>query len=182
MVHYQAALMSHYIGETAAAVVSTEPVGCFAPLSLRSTSLLRGVRTTYPNPNPKGTQHERSTARDGLLVCSGRMTATSTPRAVGRSRGAFVSLLLGARHERSTARDGLLECSGRMTATCTPRAVDRSRDGLGRDIGLRIPTNHLASGNVLPQRMDVPDTEKDNGASDAIDGLRWQHEAARRQG
>ena len=42
--------MSHYIGETAAAVVSTEPVGCFAPLSLRSTSLLRGVRTTYPNP------------------------------------------------------------------------------------------------------------------------------------
>ena len=44
--------MSHYIGETAAAVVSTEPVGCFAPLSLRSTSLLRGVRTTYPNPNP----------------------------------------------------------------------------------------------------------------------------------
>ena len=41
--------MSHYIGETAAAVVSTEPVGCFAPLSLRSTSLLRGVRTTYPN-------------------------------------------------------------------------------------------------------------------------------------
>ena len=25
--------MSHYIGETAAAVVSTEPVGCFAPLA-----------------------------------------------------------------------------------------------------------------------------------------------------
>ena len=30
--------------------------------------------------------------------------------------------------------------------------------------------------------MDIPDTEKDNGASDAIDGLRWQHEAGGRQG
>ena len=47
-----------------------------------------------------GTRHERSTARDGLLVFSGRITATSTPRAVGRLRRALVSLLLGTRHER----------------------------------------------------------------------------------
>ena len=52
-----------------------------------------------------GTRHERSTARDGLLVCSGRIIDASTPRAVGRSRGAFVSVLLGTRHERSTARE-----------------------------------------------------------------------------
>ena len=89
-----------------------------------------------------GTRHERSTARDGLLVCSGRMTAASTPRAVGRSRGAFVSLLLGTRHERSTARDGLMVCSGRMTATSTPRAVGRSR---GAFVSHLLGTRHERS-------------------------------------
>ena len=83
-----------------------------------------------------GTRHERSTARDGLMVCSGRMTATSTPRAVGRSRGAFVSLLLGTRHERSTAREMVRRCSeADVSAQTISRAVDRS---------WRVPSRRLA--------------------------------------
>ena len=76
------------------------------------------------------------------MVCSGRIIDASTPRAVDRSRGAFVSLLLGTRHERSTAREGLLVCSGRMNATSTPRAVGRSR---GAFVSLLLGTRHERS-------------------------------------
>ena len=96
-----------------------------------------------------GTRHERSTARDGLMVCSGRMTATSTPRAVGRSRGAFVSRLLGTRHERSTAREMVwAETSASEHLRTISRAVARSWRGPSRRLA-KAPRERPTARGVL---------------------------------
>ena len=94
--------------------------------------------------------HERSAARDSLLVCSSRIIATCTSRAVDRSHGAFLGVLSKMHHKRSTAGDHVcvfrgachtLNClaSGQPLTRCfhecstrnATQAVDHSRPSAG---------------------------------------------------